>query len=113
MLDLVCFMGRLGAARAGGCLLGSVAAPGGSAGWRWERGDPLDAAASSVAQGLIASTSETSFLRAVTAKPARKHEHYEAPGSVGRKALRAAWQPLDRVGYSGWFGGHPTRHYAE
>jgi hypothetical protein len=27
--------------------------------------------------------------------------------------LRAAWQPLDRVGYPGWFGGHRTRYYAE
>jgi hypothetical protein len=27
--------------------------------------------------------------------------------------LRAAWQPLDRVGCPGWFGGHPTRYYAE
>ena len=42
-----------------------------------------------------------------------KHEHYEAPEPVGRKVLRAAWQPLDRVGYPGWFGGHPTRYYAE
>ena len=42
MLDLVRFAGGLGAARAGGCLLGSVAAPGGAAGWRWERGEPLE-----------------------------------------------------------------------
>jgi hypothetical protein len=26
--------------------------------------------------------------------------------------LRAAWQPLDRVGCPGWFGCHPTGYYA-
>ena len=41
-----------------------------------------------------------------------KHEHHGAPEPVGREVLRAAWQPLDRVGCPGWFGCHPTGYYA-
>ena len=41
-----------------------------------------------------------------------KHEHDGAPEPVGREVLRAAWQPLDRVGCPGWFGCHPTGYYA-
>src|ERR1019366_7742982 len=66
------FLGGLGAARAGGVCWGRWPR---RAGRRWVGGgggaSRWNAAASSVAQGLIAFTSETSFLRAVTAKPAR------------------------------------------